>query len=107
MGWEVDIAISEAQLRQLGTSPLVGKIRRYSDKGFHSEIDLHLSLGKTSKENEFMDLQTTPEHVYWEQATRYDIVISPLAHYQLYENDSTLERINRNPACKIRVRVVD
>jgi hypothetical protein len=109
MEWEIDVFISSEQARQLKESPLVGTIRRnqmHSNKPF-DEIPLIIQRGETSKENDCIDLVTTPEHVYWKKAIRYCLVLSDLAYSQIEERGATGERLYDNPACTIEIKVRD
>jgi hypothetical protein len=108
MEWEIDVFISSEEARQLKESPLVGKIRRnqmHSNKPF-DEIPIVIQRGETSKENDCIDLVTTPEKVYWEKAKRYCLLLSDLAYSQIEERGATGERDYWNPACTIGIRVI-
>jgi len=46
---EIDIRISHEELKRMSESPIIGKIKRFSNNEFHSEIDLNLFSGQHQK----------------------------------------------------------
>jgi len=107
-GQERDIVISNEEMKKLSEILFIGKTKRFSDDVFHREIYLEISLGKNLGENMVMDSQTTSERVYYEQAKKYNIIISELNCARLYEIRSAAERLSYNqPICKIKIRVMD
>ncbi len=103
--WEISITLLDEELRVLKESALVSKMVRYSQTEKLGEIPLRIERGKTSRENLFMDLLTTPHKVYWETAREYKIIISDLGYETLKEDRLIVERLYRNPGCKIFIKI--
>lgn len=103
--WEIEIKISEEELRNLKENFLIATIKRSTQTEKKDEIPLKVERGKTSYYNDFIELQTTPSKVYWAEAREYKIIISDLGYETLKEDRLIVERLYRNPGCKIFIKV--